>query len=237
MENVLVVTQITAAMYPVMTYGINEDAYYANGLADQVDTHAMESKNGNIMFDNILDFSKFMNITRMMGYDVTAQEALSGRHISNWADNASGRFLYTDTNIEETVQVFIVNKDNIVERPNSWIKIGQKHGNIQLKYSMSNLRMKIFSSNTELQLSGQIIMSLRDTSSKAHMITSAVSNTEGIKFIPLVKAKETDFRLVRYSIAPTVRSQPVLPYETVLMESGDNVPDEETPGVILGMTD
>jgi hypothetical protein len=235
MENVLVVTQITAAMYPVMTYGINEDAYYANGLSDEITATARETTKGNIVFDNILDFSKFMNIFRMMGYDVTAQEALSRRNITNWADNASGRFLYTDTNIDEHVQIYCIDKDSITERPNSWIKIGQKHGSMTLKYSMSNLRMRMFCSNTELQLSGKLIMSTRQADNKAKMVTRTVTNKEGIKFIPLVKAKETDFRLVRYSIAPQVRPQPTLPSETVQVESGEDIPDDETPGAIPGM--
>jgi hypothetical protein len=228
MQTHLVVTQLTAAMFPVMSYGINEDNYYANGLKDSITAEAQDDLDDGFAFTNVTDFSKFMNIMRMMGYDVTAHDTYGNKNISNWADNASGRFLYTDINTKSNVHHYYIKHENILQRPNNWIEIGQKRGSITLTYEMTELRMKLFSGDSDMQVTGKPIFQAVSPSLSPSTAMQLKSG-EGIKLIPLKRVKQQDFRVAQYEMSRPLPSQPGLPSVPNTLDTGVDPADSETP--------
>jgi hypothetical protein len=226
-ENVLVVNQLTAPLYPVFSYGIGADSYFSASLKDSITIQGGETRHGSITFTNGLEFTKFMNIHRMMGYDVTGQNVFTGKFYTNWADNASGRFLYTDMNDLDESQVFIVRRESIRRRANCWIKVEQPEGKITVSYTMTELQMVMFS-GTERMLPGGAVIS-EAPALRGDTVPGSVTRDVGIKFLPLVKEEQSDFRYLRLTLSRPVTTLLTSAHQVKAHESTEEHADDTGP--------
>jgi hypothetical protein len=225
--NVLTVNQLTSPLYPVMTYGIGNERYYSAALHDSITTHGIESRRDGIIFTDVTDFTRFMNIHRMMGYDITATNVLNGKRISNWADNASGRFLYTDINHLDLAQVYKINRDDIVRRPNCWVGVEDLEGSITVEYTMSQLQMVMFCGSDRLRPGGAIISTAPPPPGvDVHKLAATHG---GVRFIPIRKVEAADFRFVRLTLTNPVLTTHTVSDPLTAHPSGEEMGDGETP--------
>ncbi|UUT40378.1 coat protein [Geotrichum candidum totivirus 3a] len=222
-EAVLTVTNFTAPLYPVMSYGINTDDYYANDTNLEISFTAPVNAKG-ITFKDAEPFSKFMNVMRMSGYDVAATEMFSQKRVINWADNASGRFLYTDAQVGEDVFYHIKYAD-IKRRNNCWINMLTFVGDTVFKADISAVNFKVFNGSKETLLTGRKVYSLtsNDYTDKALEIAS---KSDVIKIIPLKKVMLQDFRFLKYQFPGVSGAANTLLRQENIMQFGQ---DEQEP--------
>jgi hypothetical protein len=207
MESTLVVTSYTPAMYPIMTYGINGDSYYANGMNEEVTVEVISRQKSTITFTDPTDFAKFMNITRIMGYDVIATERLTRKKTTNWSDNASGRFLYTDIQ-EIDDPVYDIKTKDITQRSNCWINVGSFVGQITLKFSIGNMRARVLNGANELQMLGTVV-TLSKPTPYVHKAQEIKASADRVSIMALQRMP-TDFRLARYYLPGLSGNQTVI---------------------------
>lgn len=199
-EATLVVTNFTAPLYPVMSYGINADEYYANGLELDITFDAPARAKG-ITFKEVEPFSKFMNVMRMAGFNVTANEMMSQKTVINWADNASGRFLYTDAQVDDDV-FYHIPYENIVRRQNSWINSLTLRGHVNFKAKINAMNFKLFNGGNDVLITGRLVKPIEPTDF-SQVALEIASRTDVIKIKPLKRVFMQDFRRVRYQF-PTM---------------------------------
>jgi hypothetical protein len=133
--------------YPSLSYGINDDAFYCNGTHYEttVDIHA---RSRNMVFTDPEQFSAYMSMMRLFGYDVTAINQ-DGKHIVNWADNASGRYIYVH-NENELAPRFTIPVENIRSRTNHWINMPTLYDKVTFGYQLDGQALCWFSGDEKL---------------------------------------------------------------------------------------
>lgn len=220
----VVVTSLTAPLYPILTMGINVDEYYNNALESTVTINLNSANKDGYLFTDAREFTNFMSILRLMGYDVKAKDLNTGRYVVNWADNASGRFLYSDTNNRD-MPLYQVKFIDITQRKNHWINIGSFVGEITLGYKMHEMRLNMYNGSKVLQMYGHPITLLQD-SKYAEKAAEIRVFSSTLQILPLTKVTMQDFRLARY-VLPNLSgiATTILPQDTQqLVEPIDQEP-------------
>lgn len=191
----VVVRTMSPAMYPIFTYGLNVDPLYADAVDDEVVINVDSPEEGVITITDQIKFAKFMNIMRIMGNDVKATERITGRIVTNWADNASGRFLYTDTQLTRGT-VFDILAEDIKPRKHNWVQIGGMYGDVTFKYKLSSFRARIFNGNSDAKVSGVTVQPVSKSkySEKMDLMTN---KPDTVSIHPIGRESLSDFRFVR----------------------------------------
>jgi hypothetical protein len=192
------VTSITPPLYPVFSYGLNTDDLFADKLSDEVEIVIETQEQGVISITDPRVFSKFMNILRMMGNDVTATERLTGKKVTNWSDNGVGRFVYTDVQYGAQA-VYDIRQEDIVQRNHNWVNIGSMYGHVKLSYNMTNMRARVMSGNRDINISGGLLRTIKPTK-MAHLREQILASPDSAVIHALKKTIMPDFRFVRLEI-------------------------------------
>jgi hypothetical protein len=155
-ESRVIVTHYTPMLFPIFTYGVNVDGFYMNSMEQTVELQPLNVSAKNITFYEKAQFVKFMNMMRIAGFNVEAIDAMTQRKIVNWADNASGRFLYTDVQYEEPSAYHVI-RTSIKKRDNTWMNIGDFRGAIKMDYKMDSLSYVVYNGKERLTEQGAVI--------------------------------------------------------------------------------
>lgn len=181
--------------YPSLSYGVNEDGYYQNG--DKVEMTVRHSfKNRHMRFDDPAEFSKFMSAMRLFGYDVKAIRSSDGKMIHNWADNASGRYLYVH-DPEQDRCAFTIDPGDIRKRKNNWLDIPSLYGDVTYGYELGPKALTWFSGEQRLGFGGSAVTSITRTEFK-RAVTNMLQARPTVRIVPL--HKRADFYETRISL-------------------------------------
>jgi hypothetical protein len=190
----LVVTKLVPSVYPLLTFGINSLRYFGNAYKTDVTTNVDIDDEGDIYFSGDEEFANFMNIMRVMGYDVSAKSTHGDHIVSNWADNMTGRFLYGDLQLKG--RGYIVNTSHITRRDNYFIELGNFEGKVSLGINMGTLRYNIYGlDGKRMNIRGSTITGSKTLDSSR--LETLVKQSAVIKFLPL-HVTEQGFRLARF---------------------------------------
>lgn len=129
----LKIANLTPLVYPIMTLGLAADDYYMNALT--YESKMDVARDGSLTTTSLSEAVKMLNITRLMGYDVTAEDLINSKYIKNWADNGSGRFLYLSSAVSDMTAIRIQGS-KIVKRAYSWGHIGNYHNYLKIKINI-----------------------------------------------------------------------------------------------------
>lgn len=200
-------------VYPSMSYGVNEDPFYMNGTKAEITFNANTS-NGTIVFVDINKFNHYMSMMRMAGWNVKAKDVVNQRWLTNWADNASGRYLYHRAATQDETHIIVRRKD-IKRRQNCWLEMPEFYGEVTMGYEMQGMMMTWFSDSERMTFpSGYAAPVSKSDYDKA--VAGIATNVENFKIIPLVK-RESDFHRLVYEQAS---SRPMLAPSSVLLDPG-----------------
>nr|UHS72542.1 MAG: hypothetical protein 1 [Totiviridae sp.] len=178
--------------YPSLSYGINDDGYYLNGDTEEIEINCA-AIDGQIIFSDPAIFSKYMSMMRLFGYDVEAREAGTNRIIHNWADNASGRYIYNH-NSNDVAPRFIITQDMIKERANHWIKLPTLVGLIKFGYELGDKALSWFSGEARIGF-GQPLATVVKRTEYIQAVAKLTQARPTTKIMPL--HKRADFRETR----------------------------------------
>jgi len=197
--------------YPSLSYGINDDQFYCNGTHYEtcIDIHARAR---NTVFTDPEQFSAFMSMMRLFGYDVTAINQ-DGKHIVNWADNASGRYIYVH-NERDLAPRFTIPMENIVPRANSWINMPTMYDKVTLGYQLEGQALCWFSGDEKIPFS---TAAARPVSKTAYhdAILKMTQARPTIRIAPVTR--KSGFRVTTLSVPP---SRPILTQSSVGLTDG-----------------
>jgi hypothetical protein len=228
----LIVTKLVPSVYPLLTFGINSLKYFGNAYKSEVTTNVDIDDDGDIYFSSDEEFANFMNIMRVMGYDVSGKSAHGDHIVSNWADNMTGRFLYGDLQLKG--RGYIVNTSHIIRRDNYFIELGNFEGKVSLAISMGTLRYNIYGTDGKrINIRGSTIVGSKVLDSGR--LEALVKQSAVLRFLPL-HVTEQGFRLVRFGqpsrwdvIPPALPSRGAQETDTEEAEPVRPVTVEEVP--------
>jgi hypothetical protein len=132
---------------------------------------------------------------RMAGYDVRAMDLNSRKWVTNWADNASGRFLYTDAHTEG-FSAYAVRFSDVKPRQNNWLRVNEFQGDATISFTTKDMRGAFFNGQNRLVMHGGFTRASKpsDTHKLAHDISLTQST---VNVYPLGRLK-SDFQRARY---------------------------------------
>lgn len=170
--------------YPSLSYGINDDGYYMNG--DKLEmTVRHRIRDRKIIFTDPAEFSKFMSAMRLFGYDVTATRASDGKHVHNWADNASGRYIYVHDPNDDAPR-FTIDPDSIIKRANNWLDIPSFYGDVTYGYELGPKALTWFSGDKRIAFGGDAVVCVK-RSEYQQAIARLTQAKPTIRIVPLHK--------------------------------------------------
>lgn len=113
----LIAKELKPVMFPVLSYGVNDDRYYLNSMYYHTDVYLAPNGDGIVKGSN--DASKFMAIMRLGGFDV----ALSDGHRihKNWAANSNGHCMAIPPNELNLRRDYEFSKHSIKQRKMHWM--------------------------------------------------------------------------------------------------------------------
>jgi hypothetical protein len=184
--------------YPSLSYGVNEDGYYLNGdKMEMVVKHRMRDRK--IIFNDPAEFSKFMSAMRLFGYDVKAVRGSDGRVIHNWADNASGRYIYVHDPNDDSPR-FTIDPENIVKRTNNWLEIPSFYGDVTYGYELGPKALAWFSGDQRIAFGGESAVSVKRTEYQ-QAVAKLIQAKPTVRIVPL--HKRADFYETRITVPAT----------------------------------
>jgi hypothetical protein len=209
--------------YPSLSYGVNDDGYYMNSDKASV-TVKHRVQDGKMIFTDPAEFSQYMSMMRLFGYDVLATDVNSKtkKRIHNWADNASGRYIYVH-NPEDIAPRFEIHWKDIMKRANSWMELPTLYGDVTFSYSLGKKALTWFSGDERIGFCSEPLVSV-----KRNEFLKAVSQLSqakpSVRIIPL--HRRSDFLETRLSVTA---SRPALAPASLDIASG--------PLITTGVTD
>jgi hypothetical protein len=177
-----------------------------------------------IIFSDPAKFSQYMSMMRMFGYDVTATHAFNNKRIHNWADNASGRYIYVH-DPDDVAPKFTISQKDIKKRLNHWFDLPTLYGEITYGYELGKKALTWFSGDERLAFASDAAVTVNRTEYQ-RAIANLTQARPTIKIIPL--HKRTDFYETKISMPPSRPTlAPTLPETAIgpLIHTG--VPDAE----------
>ena len=129
------------SVYPVLFYGLRSYNYYGDTLSTKLSFEAPRYPGwmGTTNFKNKREFVDFMNIARITGNDVVVTVFHSHNKITKWADNSTGRFLYSDIPDEESSS-FSVSFSDVKPRNKCWLNFADLTGDVSLELNIKSIR-------------------------------------------------------------------------------------------------
>jgi len=144
-----------------------------------------------------------MSMMRLFGYDVIATRAYDGKKIHNWADNASGRYIYV--HIEDDIAPrFTINWNDLRKRQNSWMELPTLYGEVEFSYKLSGKALTWFSGDERICFASEPMTAIRRTEFQQVMAKMGQARPT-VKIVPL--HRRSDFYETRLS---TPASRPTL---------------------------
>lgn len=202
-------------IYPSLSYGINEDGYYLNGDNVTVDIRASDLED-KMVFTNVEEFSKFMSTMRLFGYDVKATRAHGEKHIYNWSDNASGRFIYVH-DPKDKAPFFVITNEDIKRRANSWIDLPTLYGDFSVSYTLGSKALIWFSGDTKIVFG----LGTAPTISRSKYVQALSALTTARPTVRIVPVhRRSDFH---ESVLTLPASRPTLAASSVVTQTGDTI--------------
>jgi len=201
--------------FPSLSYGVNEDKYYMN--ADRLELKTQHrTRDGLLTFSDPEEFSQYMTMMRLFGYDVVATSSFENRRIHNWSDNASGRFIYVhDT--RDVAPRFVIAAADIRKRPNHWIELPTLYGEVTYGYELGKKALTWFSGPERIGFaSAPVITVNRAAYQKA--ISTMLRDRPTVTIVPL--QRRSDFYSTVISAPP---SRPALAPSSLEMASGQPI--------------
>lgn len=143
----LIASDLKPVMFPVLSYGVNDDRYYLNSMHYSTTIHM--SPTGRCVVKGSNDASKLMAIMRLGGYDVTLVG--NERVYKNWAANANGHCMAiapTEDNLEAD---FFTNRQSFKKRDMSWMDLHCfTRGSIKLTVDIAPYGYAIFNNGEQI---------------------------------------------------------------------------------------
>jgi hypothetical protein len=203
-------------VYPSMSYGVNEDPFYLNGTTAEIKFNSNTS-NGTVVFTDTVKFSHFMSMMRMAGWDVKAYDVMRETWMTNWADNASGRYLYHASATQDDTKITIKRED-IKRRKNFWLQMPEFYGEVTMGYSMEGALVTWLSDDKKMTFPSGYAPDIKRSDYDTKVKTMMQDRT-AFKIIPLVKSAQSFHRAV-YEIAS---SRPILAPTSVSLDTGPQI--------------
>jgi hypothetical protein len=192
--NIMTYAPIT---YPSLSYGVNDDGYYMNSDSASV-TVKHRVQDGNMIFTDPAEFSQYMSMMRLFGYDVVATNvnAVRKKKIHNWADNASGRYIYVhDPN--DIAPRFIVNWRDVIKRTNSWMELPTLYGDVTFSYKLGPKALTWFSGEERIGFCSEPLIAVKRTEF-LKAVAQLAQAKPSIRIVPL--HRRSDFHETRLSV-------------------------------------
>ena len=129
------------SVYPILFYGLRSHDYYGDTLSTKLSFKAPRYRGteNEIFFTNEQEFADFINIARLTGNDVVATVFHSHNKITKWADNSTGRFLYSDLPGEKHFG-FLVSFSDVKPRNKCWLNFADLMGDVSLESNIKSIR-------------------------------------------------------------------------------------------------
>jgi hypothetical protein len=225
-EAPLNVMSFAPVVYPSLSYGINDDGYYLN--ADQMEVVVPTSDlDGDMVFSDIEKFSKFMSIMRLSGYNVTATRSFDRRQIHNWADNASGRYIYVHDPRDKAPQ-FIIQACDIRKRENCWLEMPTLYGDVTFGYTLGAKAQIWFSGEQQVRFATGTIETVNRTIYQ-QAVAKLIQARPMIKITPI--HRRSDFHETVLSLPasrPMIAVSSVATHTAQLIDTGHSTATGET---------
>jgi hypothetical protein len=149
-----------------------------------------------MVFTSPEQFSKYMSMMRLFGYDVIATSAHTGRKIHNWADNASGRYIYV-ADPDDIAPRFVIDWKDVKKRDNCWMELPTMYGQVTFSYELGPKALTWFSGDSRMAFSSEPITSVR-RSEFQRAVTLLTQAKPSIKIVPL--HRRSDFRTTQLAL-------------------------------------
>jgi len=147
--------------YPSLSYGVNEDGYYLNSDKSSI-TVKHRVSDDKMIFTDPAEFSVYMSTMRLMGYDVIATSAHTNKRIHNWADNASGRYIYVH-DPSDVAPRFVIDWSDIKKRNNSWMELPTLYGDVTFSYELGKKALCWFSGDERIGFASEPVVTVNRT--------------------------------------------------------------------------
>jgi len=183
--------------YPSLSYGVNDDGYYMNADSASV-TVKHRVRDGKMIFTDPEEFSQYMSMMRLFGYDVIATDINSETkmRIHNWADNASGRYIYVH-NPDDIAPRFEINWRDIKKRSNSWMEIPTLYGDVTFSYKLGKKALTWFSGEERIGFCSEPLVTVKRTEF-LRAVSQLSQAKPSVRIVPL--HRRSDFLATKISV-------------------------------------
>lgn len=107
-------------LFPVLSYGINDDRYYLNSLSYSA-TGVVNELGTGMLINGCHQASRMLAALRLGGYDSNVLESCSGKSYKNWAANANGHFMSIPPTVFGEHSSYVLRLDQTTRRKMCWI--------------------------------------------------------------------------------------------------------------------
>jgi hypothetical protein len=126
----LVSPRAEAAVYPVLSMGINDDRFFLNKTNYTAKMH-VNARAQQLATTDPREANKMMAMMRVAGYDVTARAVLYGKTVRNWAANSNGQVMPMFMPEQDIEDVYAVKLTDIQQRAQHWLSLPNFTGNVK----------------------------------------------------------------------------------------------------------
>jgi hypothetical protein len=217
--NKVICRDVKAALFPVLSMGINDDRYYLNALKYQVRL-VYNPVNKCLTTTNSTDANKAMNIMRIMGYNALMTDMSTGLTYRNWASNANGHVMPQLPPNLNGVSAYVFPVDRLEKRANNW-------GDISCVASELTLGVSITKKGYVIYRNGKLVSVFNR---RYHAITSmpkALSPVDSAVVVLKTNPDAVKYRYADFLLAATVMETPVSHLPSAPLDTGLLRPSEE----------
>lgn len=227
-NGVVTIDAFVPYVYPVLSIGVNVSGYYQNTNNGSA-TVKLNKSGTHYTAASSEAFVTFMKTLRMMGYDATGYSSdNSEKMINNWADNASGQFLYSALNIEDEHTYFRVRTD-MTQRKACFIELPIIQDELTVNYTIRINNYVVFDQNNTRFAAKPMVKVFNNPGLIWNNPERAVTRTVQLRYQELSQAGFQVATLTQSAIVRPVIKSLFTPVEQRGMDVAD-APDPTDPG-------
>nr|WMV64385.1 capsid protein [Uromyces fabae virus] len=144
----LILDTLPPCCYPLFSMEINKSDFYMN---DMTLTTELEYDPGYDAYvtTNTAQAHRFMNITRLAGWDVTCKRQSDQKTFNNWAANSNGHYLPTFAKNYKKHELYIFDHNNFKKRKYNWCPLPNFGSTITLEAKLEYRSFLMYYDNKE----------------------------------------------------------------------------------------